>query len=82
MKIYTEISLRNYEFETEQAKSNAALLTPEELDTVDFILEEEDAHCSGHIWDASTLEDLFRFEFDEVCNWLDLDVDEVYNRGN
>ena len=80
MKIYTEITLRDYEFETEQAKSNAALLTPEELDAVDFILE-EDTHCTGKMWDASSLEDIFRYSFDEVCNWLDLDVNEVYKRG-
>ena len=81
MKIYTEITLRNYEFKTEQAKRNAALLTPEELDAVDFILE-QDVYDFGFRWDASDLEGLFRFEFDEVCNWLDIDVDEVYNRGN
>ena len=80
MKIYTEISLRNYEFETEQAKSNAALLTSKELDMLDAILD-EDTRCSGAMWNADDLEDLFRYDFDGVCDWIDLDVDEVYKRG-
>ena len=65
MKIYEEKSLRNFEF-WGQARNNAELLTSEQLDEVEQILE--DTYLDGI--DATDLNDLFAYDFDTVCGWL------------
>ena len=72
MKIYSEDGLRNFEFWS-GARENALKLTLEQLDEVESMLE--DMYPDG-ISDTQ-LNDLFWFDFDEVCNWLGISDDEV-----
>ena len=67
MKIYKEESLRNFEFWS-GAKERAARLTFEQLDQLERILE--------GVWPEgmtdAQINDLLWFEFDTVCEWLDI----------
>lgn len=65
MKVYSELSLRNFEFWA-GAKENAQKLTPEELDVVEHTLEE--IYPDGI--DDTTINHIFWFEFDQICFWL------------
>ena len=65
MKIYTDESLRNFEFWS-QGYENAKELYYDELDTIEEILE--DAYPDG--MDATELNDLFWHDFDTVLEWL------------
>lgn len=67
MKIYKEESLRHFEFWS-CAKERAARLTFEQLDQVESILE--DHYPEGA--EETEINDLFRFDFDTVCEWLDI----------
>lgn len=71
MKIYSETSLSNFEFWS-GAKDNALKLTIEQLDEVESILE--DMYPDGV--DETTINDLFWFDFDEVCDLLGISDDE------
>ena len=71
MKIYSETSLRNFEFWS-GAKDNALKLTLEQLDEVESILE--DMYPEGV--EETTINDIFWFDFDEVCEWLGISEDE------
>lgn len=72
MKIYEEKSLRDFEFWS-VAKDNAELLTCEQLDEVEQILE--DSHPDG--MDSTEINDLFWFDFDTVCEWLGTTCEEL-----
>ena len=72
MKIYEEKSLRDFEF-WGQAQKNAELLTSEQLDEVERILE--DTYPDG--MDSTLLNDLFWFDFDTVCEWLGTTYEEL-----
>lgn len=65
MRIYSDTSLRNFEFWS-QAYDNATKLSYEDLDTVESILE--DSYPDGI--DATELNDLFWHDFDTVLEWL------------
>ena len=65
MKIYSEKSLRNFEFWS-GAKENANELTGAQLDEVETILE--DLYPEG--MDETQINDLFWFDFDTVKEWL------------
>lgn len=65
MKIYAEKALRDFEF-WGGAKENASNLTDEQLDAVEFILE--DLYPEGI--EETAINDLFWFEFDSVLEWL------------
>lgn len=67
MKIYKEESLRNFEFWS-GAKDRAARLTLEQLDQVERILE----GCYPEGISGTEVNDLFWFDFDAVCEWLDI----------
>ena len=71
MKIYKEDSLTNFEFWS-GARANADQLTIKELEQVEGVLEElnEDG------MDETSINDLFWFEFETVCDWLGLELDE------
>lgn len=65
MKIYTEESLRNFEFWS-GARDTVEYLTDEELDTIEAILK--DSYPDG--MDETDINDLFWFEDDLIAEWL------------
>jgi hypothetical protein len=72
MKTYNEnTQLTSFNFWS-GAVDNAKLLTYSQLEQVDYILE--DMYPDG--MSETALNDIFWFEFDTVCEWLDLNVDE------
>lgn len=71
MKIYSEKSLRNFEFWS-GAKENANELTSAQLDEVETILE--DSYPEG--MDETQINDLFWFEFDTIKEWLGITDEE------
>lgn len=71
MKIYREDSLTNFEFWS-GAKANAEQLTNEEMEQ----LEEELQELYADGMDETSINDLFWFEFETVCEWLGLELDE------
>lgn len=74
MKIYKEENLRHFEFWS-GAKDGAARLTFEQLDQVENILED----CYPEGMEKTKINDLFWFDFDTVCEWLDIPgEDELY----
>lgn len=79
MKLVKEVSLKDFEFWGGAAKF-AAKLTEEELETVEEILEELENDGDEHWFTETDLNDLFWFEQDVICEWLDITEDEVWNR--
>ena len=72
MKIYSEKSLRNFEFWS-GAKENVNELTGAQLDEVETILE--DLYPEG--MDETQINDLFWFDFDTIKEWLGITGDEA-----
>ena len=74
MKVFSEISLVNFEFWS-GAKDNAKQLTYQEMEELEFMLEDifPDG-CSD-----TQLNDLFWFDFNVICEWLGLEIDENEN---
>ena len=70
MTIKTEQSLRNFEFWS-GAKSNAEMMTAEELDSVESALEE--LYPEGMT--DTEINDLFWFDFEYVCELIGLEYD-------
>lgn len=68
MKVYSEISLNNFEFWS-GAKDTVKYLTPEELDTIEDILEE----VQPEGMDETEVNDFFWFEEDTIAEWLGFD---------
>ena len=76
MKIYTEQSLRNFEFWS-GAKDTVKYLTLEELDTIEEILEDSFPDGIGE----TELNDILWFEDDMIAEWLGYnDFEEIMNR--
>lgn len=76
MTMTIEKNLRDFHF-WGGAASNAAKLTPEELDTLESQLEE----LADEPWSITQVNDLLWFDFEDVCNeWLGLDYEEVMAR--
>lgn len=71
MKIYSEKSLRNFEFWS-GAKENANELTSAQLDEVENILE--DLYPEG--MDETQINDFFWFDFDTIKDWLGITDEE------
>ena len=71
MKIYSEKSLRNFEFWS-GAKENANELTGAQLDEVENILE--DMYPDG--MSETEINDLFWFEFGTIKEWLGITDEE------
>ena len=71
MKIYSEKSLRNFEFWI-GAKEHASELTSAQLDEVEGILE--DMYPEG--MDETEINDLFWFDFDTIKEWLGITDEE------
>ena len=72
MKVYSEISLQNFEFWC-GAKANAAQLTAQQFDEVESIIE--DIYPDGV--DKTFINDLFWFEFEAVAEWLGLALNDA-----
>lgn len=75
MEILIETKLIDFEFWA-GAKDNAFLLTYEELDLVEDILQDvfETAPTDTQV------NDLFWFDFDMVCDWLELSDEDIKER--
>lgn len=71
MKIYSEKSLRNFEFWS-GAKENASELTSVQLDEVENILE--DMYPDG--MSETEINDFFWFDFDTIKEWLGITDEE------
>lgn len=66
MKYYVEDSLSNFEFWS-GAKDNAELLSVEQLDMIEEMMEE----CAPEDgWSDTAINDMFSFDFDTICEWL------------
>ena len=72
MKVYKEISLRDFEFWS-GAKENAEELTDCQLDKVEAILD--DLYPEG--MDETTINDLFWFDFDTIREWLGIEEEKA-----
>lgn len=79
MTMTIEKNLRDFHF-WGGAASNAAKLTPDELDTLDNMLEETLDREKNDPYSVSDINDFFWFDFESVCNWLNLDYEEVMAR--
>ena len=75
MKLTTNTNIAHFKFWS-GAVDNAKLLSYTELNRLDDILE--DIYTEG--LSETELNDLFWFDFELVCEWLDLDYDEVIER--
>jgi len=65
MKIYSEMSLSNFEFWS-GAKVNAEKLTLKEMDQIENILE--DLYSEG--MSETEINDLFWFDFESILEWI------------
>ena len=74
MRIVTEESLRNFQFWS-GAKDFANNLTFDELDEIESILESD-----GSEYTDTQINDLFWFDPEVVCEWINVDYDEVMSR--
>lgn len=77
MKYYVEESLSNFQFWS-GGKDRAALLTIEQFDSVEQMLEEMEP-ADG--WSDTAINDLFWFEFDTIAQWLGY-ADEEHLEAN
>ena len=77
MTMTIEKKLRDFHFWS-GAAANAAKLTPEELDTLESALE--DMIDEKEPWSTTEVNDLMWFQFEDVCEWLGLDYEEVMAR--
>ena len=75
MIITSEVKLSNFDFWS-GAKDFASKLTYTELEEAEAILE--DIYPDG--MNETTINDLFWFEPETICEWLNLDIEDVYNR--
>lgn len=78
MTITTEKKLRDFQFWS-GAATNAAKLTPEELDQLEA--EIEGWRCGdAEPWSTTEINDMMWFDFENVCEILGLDYEEVLAR--
>ena len=78
MKITKELDLTNFEF-WGGAKSFADKLTCSELKELGAIIE--DIYNDEDITETQ-LNDIFWFDDEMLCEWINLNIDDVYNRTN
>lgn len=77
MKITSEKSLDQFEFWS-GANDNFNLLTDDEAATIEAILEDE--YPDGI--DETVLNDIFRFDFETVCDWIGTTPEALERRAN
>lgn len=70
MKVFCEMRLTNFQFWA-GAKDNAAMLEYDELEQLEYMLE--DIYPEGI--EETTINDLMWFDFEIVCEWLGLELD-------
>jgi len=73
MTMTIEKKLRDFHFWA-GAATNAAKLTPEELDRLEEIIDNDEP------WSTTEVNDTLWFDFENVCKWLGLDYEEVMAR--
>ena len=78
MTMTIEKKLRDFHFWA-GAASNAAKLTPEELDEIEDQLEELGSY-EQDVMSTTEVNDFFWFSFETICEWLGLDYEEVMAR--
>ena len=78
MTMTIEKALRDFHF-WGGAATNAAKLTAEELDNLESQLEEIRGYNSEP-WSMTDINDILWFQFEDVCEWLGLDWEEVMAR--
>lgn len=78
MTMTIEKSLKDFHF-WGGAAVNAAKLTDEELDSLEAQLEEM-ADDVSEPWSTTEVNDFFWFQFEDACEWLGLDYEEVMAR--
>lgn len=79
MTMTIEKKLRDFHF-WGGAATNAAKLTPEELDNIEEQLEETLDWDRNEPYSTTEVNDFFWFNFETVCEWLGLDYEEVMAR--
>ena len=78
MTMTIEKSLKDFRF-WGGAATNAAKLTPDELDTLESMLE--DSIGDDEPWSITEVNDFMWFDFEDICNeWLGVDYEEVMAR--
>jgi len=77
MTMTIEKKLRDFHFWS-GAATNAAKLTPEELDELENQLES--LRCDDEPFSTTEINDLMWFQFEDICDWLGLDYEEVMAR--
>lgn len=78
MTMTIEKKLRDFTFWS-GAATNAAKLTPEELDQLEEQLEEMKDY-NEEPWSTTEINDLMWFQFEDICEWLGLNPEEVEAR--
>lgn len=78
MTMTIEKSLKDFPF-WGGAATNAAKLTDDELDQLDEILDEMN-EPSGDYMSTTEVNDTMCFQFEDICDWLGLDYEEVMAR--
>jgi hypothetical protein len=74
-----EKKLRDFHFWS-GAATNAAKLTPEELDQLEAELEAINEANGNEPMSTTEVNDWMWFDFERVCEWLGLDEEEVMAR--
>lgn len=77
MTMTIEKKLRDFHFWS-GAATNAAKLTPDELDSLEAQLEE--IQGDDEPFSTTEVNDIMWFQFEDVCEWLGLDYEEVMAR--
>ena len=77
MTMTMEKKLKDFTFWS-SAATNAAKLTPEELDQIEERMEEMSDTMDE--WSITEVNDYFWFDFEQVCEELGLDYEEVMAR--
>lgn len=76
MKVYTEISLNDFEFWS-GAKDTVKYLTSDEIDTIEGMLEE----INPDGMDETEINDFFWFDDDTIAEWLGYeDFEQIMKR--
>lgn len=74
MKIYKEISLKDFEFWS-GARDFREKLTDEEMDIIESCLEDDE-----HQYSETEINDIFWFDQETVAEWLDTTEEEIWAR--
>ena len=77
MKYHVEDSLSNFNFWS-GGKDNADLLSSEQLDTVEQMLEDIEPEDG---WSDTAINDMFWFDFNTICDWLGYKDGEHLEKG-